>query len=261
MAKLANDGVDVCVTSPPYNLRTRYNTYDDGQEREEYLAWTHRWVEQVQRVLAPDGSFFLNLGAAPAHPWLPHEVALSLKDLFILQNTFHWIKSISIQTKEKSLISAGHFKPLNSHRFVTDCHEYIFHLTKSGAVRLDRLAIGVPYADKSNIRRWTHTGGADKRCRGNNWFIPYDTIQNQATDRPHPATFPVRLPQMCLKLHGLRPGMVVLDPFLGLGTTGLAALECGASRFIGFEIDPGYFQVAREKLQNHDHRKVHVKAK
>ena len=44
--------------------------------------------------------------------------------------------------------------------------------------------------DKSNIARWGHTGGRDRRCRGNTWFVPYETIQRRAKERPHPATFP-----------------------------------------------------------------------
>ena len=55
--------------------------------------------------------------------------------------------------------SFGHFKPINSPRFLNDCHEYVFHFTKSGRVELNRLALGVPYQDKSNIGRWSHTRG------------------------------------------------------------------------------------------------------
>jgi site-specific DNA-methyltransferase (adenine-specific) len=82
---------------------------------------------------------------------IPFELMAELKKLFVLQNTFHWIKSISIETKEGKQISAGHFKPIQSRRFVNDCHEYVFHLTKTGSTPLDRLAVGVPYSDKSNI--------------------------------------------------------------------------------------------------------------
>jgi len=65
-------------------------------------------------------------------------------------------------------VSVGHFKPINSKRFLNDCHEFVFHFTKSGKAPVDRLAVGVPYADKSNISRWFHTEGKDKRCSGNN---------------------------------------------------------------------------------------------
>ena len=100
-----------------------------------------------------------------------------------------------------------------------DCHGYIFHLTKSGDVELDRLAIGVEYQDKSNVSRWAGARG-DRRCRGNTWFVPYKTIQRRDTERPHPATFPVTIPDMCVRLHGVKRARRVLDPFMGLAARG-----------------------------------------
>jgi site-specific DNA-methyltransferase (adenine-specific) len=106
-------------------------------------------------------------------------------------------------------------------------------------VELDRKAVGVPYQDKSNIRRWAGAG-SDRRGRGNTWFLPYATIKDRDKDRPHPATFPVKLPAMCIRLHGLERARRVVDPFVGIGHTALACLELGVD-FVGFEIDPDYF--------------------
>ena len=134
---------------------------------------------------------------------LPHELVTRLRDLFVLQNTIHWIKSISIQDKTGETRSHGHFKPISSKRFLHDCHEYVFHShVATAGLELDRLAVGVPYADKSNIARWSHTQGDDVRCRGNTWFIPYQTIQSRKKERPHPATFPAQLAEWCITLHG-----------------------------------------------------------
>src|SRR5438034_288947 len=135
------------------------------------------------------------------------------------QNTIHWIKSISIEEKNDEIVSRGHFKPINSRRFLNDCHEYLFHLTREGKTPLDRLALGVPYQDKTNIARWSHTRGRDRRCRGNTWFIPYETIQRREKERPHPATFPVELAEWCIKLHGVSRVHTMLDPFLGIRNT------------------------------------------
>ena len=76
----------------------------------------------------------------PASP--SDQLIVELKKIFVLQNTFHWIKSITVETKEGNQISSGHFKPLHSRRYVNDCHGYIFHLTKLGTTPLDRLAVG-----------------------------------------------------------------------------------------------------------------------
>jgi len=248
MAELPAASVDVVVTSPPYNLGIRYRSHDDDRPREEYLVWSEQWAAQVQRVLKPEGSFFLNIAGSPANPWLPHELVLRLRPLFQLQNTLHWVKSITVQPKSGPEVSAGHFKPIRGERFINDCHEYIFHLTKDGNVKLDRKAVGVEYVHKSNIDRWGHTAGEDKRCRGNNWFIPYKTIQNRDSERPHPATFPAQLAEWCIRLHGTRPDLVAMDPFFGLGHAGEGARNAGAGRCIGFEMDAEYLEEARRRL-------------
>jgi len=248
MARIADAAIDLVVTSPPYNIGIAYGRYSDRQDRAGYLDWCHRWATQVRRILKPAGSLFLNLGASPSNPLLPHELALRLRDLFVLQNTIHWIKAITIENDVGELVSRGHFKPISSPRYLNDCHEYVFHLTPEGKTPIDRLALGVPYADKSNIARWGHTRGRDRRCRGNTWFIPYETIQRRARERPHPATFPIALAEWCIKLHGVTRIKTMLDPFLGIGNSAVAAKRCDVKKFIGFEIDEEYLAEAKRRL-------------
>jgi site-specific DNA-methyltransferase (adenine-specific) len=249
MARLKAESVavDVVVTSPPYNLGIEYSAYDDNKSHAEYLDWCVEWASQIKRVLKPDGSFFLNAGDASTNPVFAFEVAIRLRELFHLQNTIHWIKSISIDD-DTGAHSHGHFKPINSNRYLNDCHEYVFHFTHEGKTKLDRLAVGVPYADKSNIARWSHTNGRDKRCRGNTWFIPYKTIHQRARQRPHPATFPTELAAKCIRLHG-RKNCTVLDPFLGIGHAAFGAKASGlVSEFYGFDIDEEYLKLACQLL-------------
>jgi site-specific DNA-methyltransferase (adenine-specific) len=252
---LPPDAVGVVVTSPPYNLGIKYSKYDDTISRQDYLDWIAEWSRAVKRVLRDDGSLFLNMGSKPTDPDVPFRVLSVLEQEFVLQNVIHWIKSIAIQKSDvgdypgiTSDISVGHYKPINSPRFLNDCHEYIFHLTKRGDVSLDRLAIGVPYQDKSNVTRW-RSAGDDVRCRGNTWFIPYETIKHRETDRPHPATFPVKLAEMCIRLHGISRTHLVLDPFLGIGQAALAAMKL-EQNFVGFEIDRAYFAEAVRRVQS-----------
>ncbi len=254
MALLPDEHVDLVVTSPPYNLGIRYGKFSDHQDRQSYLEWTAVWTSQVRRVLKQNGSFFLNIGSSPSNPMLPFEIAMQLRETFVLQNTIHWIKSISVEDRTdaggngETIRSFGHFKPINSKRFLNDCHEYVFHFTRSGQVEIDRLALGVPYQDKSNIARWSHTRGTDRRCRGNTWFVPYQTIQSRNRERPHPATFPVQLAENCIRLHGADSSLVMLDPFLGIGNSAVAAKECGVHTFIGFDIDEVYLAEAKARL-------------
>jgi site-specific DNA-methyltransferase (adenine-specific) len=236
---LAAASVDVVVTSPPYNLNIAYSRYRDQREEADYLDWLTRVAVALKRVMRPDASFFLNISGSSSQPWLPFELIVRLRPFFVLQNHITWIKSIATATD-----SVGHHKPVRGARYLNHAHEHIFHLTHDGDVQLDRLAVGVPFKDKSNIARRGHAG--DLRCRGNTWFIPYDTVQTKAQKFNHPGTFPLALPQWCIRMHG-KPGAVVLDPFMGTGTTLLAARVEGASS-IGIELDPAYVATARSRL-------------
>jgi site-specific DNA-methyltransferase (adenine-specific) len=250
---LEDESVSVVVTSPPYNLGINYSAYDDNVSREEYLEWTDRWGREVRRVLSKQGSFFLNVGSKPSDLMVPYQILNVMCRHFVLQNVIHWVKSIAILKREvgdypgiTQDVVVGHYKPINSPRFLNDCHEYIFHFTIRGNVALDRLAVGVPYQDKSNVSRWARASHGT-HCRGNTWFIPYETIQNREKDRPHPATFPIELPTRCIKLHGLERVQLVLDPFLGIGTTALACARLELP-FVGFEIAEDYFEQACKRL-------------
>src|SRR5215831_4331156 len=182
------------------------------------------------------GCVYTAVARTKANPKMP-TIAICLiinqfKAGYELQNTIHWIKSISIDPEDigrnnglrdinnNEYISIGHFKPFNSDRYLSDLQEYIFHFTKNGNVKIDKFAdgVGVTYQDKSNIKRWERNTKRDRRDRGNVWPIPYPTIQKH---RAHLAVFPVKLPQRCIELHGIEPNMLVYDPFMGIGNTAL----------------------------------------
>jgi site-specific DNA-methyltransferase (adenine-specific) len=263
LSALRAGSVDAVVTSPPYNLGIRYRSYDDGRPRAEYLAWTADWIAAAKRTLSTHGSLFLNVGAKPKDPWTALDVAQAVRPHLELQNIIHWVKSIAI---EKALagsrsgldddLAVGHYKPINSNRFLNDCHEFVFQFSRTGATPLDRRAVGVKYQDESNATRWQN-GGSGLRCRGNTWFLPYDTIQSRDKERPHPATFPWRLPAYCLKLHGTTRVRVAADPFLGLGSSAVACARLGVS-FVGIELDEHYLKeaIARAKAALHSKKSL-----
>jgi len=251
-----NDGVvDVIVTSPPYNIGAQYSKYVDKVPREKYLAFMWDVATHAHRILDEYGSFYLNVCGTLTDPWFPYDVANVFREQYVLQNVIHWIKSISIPRTDMGAsakrgcdsptLSVGHYKPVNSNRYHHNCHEYIFHFTKNGDVAIDKLANGVPYQDKSNINRWEGANNKDLRDRGNAWFIPYATISKA---REHPTIFPIALPLMCIKDHGLNKADLVVDPFMGIGTTAQACAVLGVD-FIGFEIDEKYVEVANRRLQ------------
>jgi site-specific DNA-methyltransferase (adenine-specific) len=282
MLTLPAGSVDIVTTSPPYNLDINYGTYEDNKPRQQYLKWLDTVFAAVKHCLKDDGHFWLNMGYSNIDPWVGMDVGNLARKHFILQNNFVWVKSIAVDG-----ITSGHFKPINSNRFSNATWEHLFHLTKTGNVVCDKLAVGVPYMWKYNIDKSSRARGRlakkygfknikdfnnnadidtkikfdkeiefklknaaprpDVRCRGNSWFVPYDTIANREKHRGnHPATYPVALIEQCIKFSGLTSGVLV-DPFMGSGTSAVAAVKCGLN-YVGFDIDADYQQFAQDRI-------------
>lgn len=244
MLALPPKSVDIVVTSPPYNLGIEYGTYKDDKPRKEYLEWLGTVFHAVNHCLKDGGHFWMNVGYSNKDPWVAMDVANVARDTFVLQNSFMWVKSIYVNGK-----TSGHFKPITSNRFVSPTWEHFFHFTKTGDVPMTRLAVGVPYEYfEENLRNdKTKDSKPNLRCKGNTWFIPYDTIQNKQKHRGnHPATYPVALVEEAIKVSGLESGVLV-DPFMGSGTSAVAALKCGLD-YIGYDVDKSYIEFAEDRI-------------
>ena len=174
---LEDKSVDIVVTSPPYNMGIDYGNgaYNDKKPEREYLAWIETVGIEIRRVLKDNGSFFLNIGSTPNIPWKAMDVANVLRKHFVLQNDIDWIKSMFIPRKylgkkNREVISEdttiGHSDPVNSNRFLRNNRENVFHFTKIGNVDIDRLAVGAPYQDKSNIGRYSKIDLTDAGTHG-----------------------------------------------------------------------------------------------
>lgn len=232
---------DIIVTSPQYNIDINYGVTSDSLPWEAYRRQMQDYAALLRGVLAPGGSLFLVVGHSCRQPWVAHDVANAFRSQWVLQNRIVWVKSVSVGMR-----SFGHFKPINSRRFVNGLYEEVLHFTVDGDVELDRLAVGVPYEDKSNICRWQGNTG-DLRCRGDVWFIPYKTITSRAERGGHPATFPVELAKNCIRLHGVEKKPLVLDPMMGTGSTLVAADYLGLQA-TGVDICFDYVQTAAARL-------------
>lgn len=239
--RVSPDSVEVVVASPPYNIGVEYATYDDNRPEAEYLAWMDEVFSAIKLVLKDQGSFFLNVGGTRRQPWTAMRVAEVAGRHFVLQNEIVWVKSITVDGR-----SHGHFTPLGGDRFLNQCWEHVFHFTQTGDVKLDRLGVGVPYEDKGNLRR--NRAEQDRRCGGDVWFIPHETTRDRSAKEFHPCVFPVELPERCIRLHGTKDGMIVLDPFNGVGSTTSAAARLGV-KGIGIDLSPAYCKAAEKRLE------------
>ena len=288
MSALPKGSVDMVVTSPPYNLGIKYSTYKDNKPRQDYLAWMNEVFVAVKHCLKDDGHFFLNMGYSNIDPWVGMDVAQVARNNFVLQNHINWVKSIHVNDK-----TSGHFKPINSQRYMCPTWEHLFHFTKDGNVNIDRLSVGVEYEYyEANIRskkatklrklikesNWVlsltetiideqnvskiknelkleeeNLAKKDKpnlRDKGNCWYIPYETINSKELKGKHPAIFPVKLVEECIKVSGIKSG-IVLDPFMGTGTTAIAALNQGCE-YLGFDVDNDYIAFANRRINDND---------
>jgi site-specific DNA-methyltransferase (adenine-specific) len=218
---LAPNQIDLCITSPPYK---------DADGYSEDLMYDS--FSEVYRLLKDDSLCFVNFGHLAEDKARPFKLLGILLDIgFELNDTITWVKN--------------HYRPIQGNKRLNNLSEFIFLLYKGKMPKIDRLSIGIPYKDKSNAKRFA--GGRDLKCRGNVWYIDYETIQSKE-DKLHNDRFPLELPETCIRLSGLNKG-TVLDPFVGSGTTALAAknfkLNC-----IGFEKNPDMYKVAIERTKD-----------
>jgi len=225
MHDLPDHCVHLMVTSPPYNARKEY---DKDLTLEEYRQLLHDVFEETYRVLVTGGRACVNIANLGRKPYLPlHAMVIAemLELGFLMRGEIIWDKAASAasSTAWGSWLSAAN--PV-----LRDVHEYILVFSK-GSFR--RQAEGKESTiRKDDFLEWTKSV----------WSFPAASARQIG----HPAPFPVELPRRLIELYTFKDD-VVLDPFAGSGTTCLAARDLGR-RYIGYEINPEYQQLAVERL-------------
>lgn len=249
---LMENSVDLIVTSPPY-ADQRQHSYG-GIKPEEYVRWFLPITAQLRRVLKPSGSFILNIKErvvdGERHTYVIELILAMRKQGWRWTEEYIWHKKNCYPGKWPN-------------RF-RDAWERCLHFTLEKNFAMYQEAVMVPMGDwkESRLRKLSETDrrrdnsrvGSGFGKKISNWIgreMAYPTnvlhLATECSNRNHSATFPVDLPAWFIRLF-TQEGDLVLDPFLGSGTTAVASAQLGR-RSIGIEIDPEFVEIARERLQ------------
>ena len=234
MKELPRESVQVIVTSPPYNVGKEYeNGYDDKQKYKEYKKTLKTVFKECCRVLKKDGIFFLNIANNSKNQFKSHDIAsVATKAGFELVDTIIWLKTNPIPSTGKNF----------THRY-----EYIFMLTRQESlknVKFNKLKISNEYVGKMD--KWGRPRKQEWKDMGNVWVFPV-VKQGWFGDDGHCAMFPADLPRLAI-LCGSDEGDLVLDPFMGSGTTAQTAKHL-KRKYVGYEESEGYKKIINKKIK------------
>lgn len=251
LPQLPDECVDLIVTSPPY-ADQRKHIYG-GVHPDEYVAWFLPISAELKRVLKPTGSFVLNI---------KERVVNGERHTYVIELILRMREQGWLWTEEYIWHKKNTYPGKWPNRF-RDAWERCLHFTKQKQFKMFQEAVMVPMGDwrharlrklsENDLRRDVSRVGSGFGKRVANWIgreLAYPTnvlhLATECYNRNHAATFPVDLPAWFIKLF-TEPGDVVLDPFMGSGTTAVACVRLGR-KYIGFEWNPEYVQVARERV-------------
>ncbi len=230
MDELPDCSVHLMVTSPPYNVG---KTYDANLTLDEYLEMLNRVLNEVHRILVHGGRACVNIANVGRQPYIPlhnHITQIMSSIGFLMRGEIIWDKSSS----------AGASTAWGSWRSATnpslrDTHEYILVFSKDSF----RRPRGKNTISRDEFLEYTKSV----------WHFPTESAKRIG----HPAPFPVELPYRLIQLYSFE-NEIVLDPFIGSGTTAIAALRSGR-RFVGYENNSEYVSLSLKRIGKEQSRR------
>ncbi len=225
MKELPDESIHLMVTSPPYNAR---KTYDQDLTLDEYLDLLRQVFRETYRVLVVGGRACINVANLGRKPYIPLASFINtimIEEGFLMRGEIIWDKGSSAG----SSTAWGSWQSA-SNPIIRDVHEYILIFSK-GCFKRERLG-----------RENTISRDDFLEFTKSVWRFPTASARRVG----HPAPFPVELPRRLIELYTFA-GEMVLDPFMGSGSTALAALQTGR-HFVGYDIDEAFIELARRRV-------------
>ncbi len=228
LKKLPDNCVHLMVTSPPYNTGKEY---DKDLTLGEYLDFIEEVMREVYRVLVWGGRVCFNVADLGRKPYIPlHAYLIERfeKIGFLMRGIIIWYKGDAVAGGSTAW---GTFaSPVNP--VLRDVHEYIIVMSK-GSFKREKRPEKEATISREEFVEFTRSV----------WKFSPESARRVS----HPAPFPIELPYGCIQLYTFK-GDVVLDPFIGSGTTGVAAVMTGR-HFVGIDINPEYVELARKRIE------------
>jgi len=237
MRKLPENIFDIAITSPPYNIG---KAYESNLELTQYISWCAEWISELHRVSKPNGSFWLNVGYLEVEKKglaVPIPYLLWDKTDFYLIQEIVWNYSAGVACKKR--LSPRNEKIL---WYVKNSDDYTFNLD-------DIRDPNVKYPNqKKNGKLKCNPLGKNP---SDVWLISKVTSGKNRSSKErtdHPAQFPVEMIDRIIKA-GSNAKEIVIDPFMGSGTTAIAALK-NNRKVIGFELKSDYIDIIANRVDD-----------
>lgn len=228
--KIPDNSIDVTFADPPFNLKKKYNGYKDSLEFEEYLKWCEIWIQEMVRVTKPTGSIFIH----NIPKWLTYYSSILNK-----YATFrHWISWDAPSSPMGKSLQPSHYGILY---YVKDIKQTKFYELRYPHKRCRKC--GYLLKDYGGKKQGLHPFGP---LLSDVWTDIHRIKHNKYRDE-HPCQLPIHLLERII-LMSTDESDIVFDPFMGTGTTAIAAKRLGRN-YIGFELDNKYVSIANDKLK------------
>jgi site-specific DNA-methyltransferase (adenine-specific) len=229
MKNIPDNSVDITFADPPFNLKKRYNGYKDNKEFNTYLAWCKQWIHEMVRITKPTGSIFVH----NIPKWLTYYSS------FLNNSTYfkHWITWDAPSAPMGKTLQPSHYGILY---YVKDIKKRKFYEIRYPHKRCRKC--GYLLKDYGGKKASLHPFGP---LVSDVWTDIHRIKHNKYRDE-HPCQLPIHLLERII-LMSTDENDIVLDPFVGTGTTVIAAKRLGR-RFIGIDIDETYVNITKNKL-------------